>query len=47
MKSLVTVGTVTHTHTHTGISREEFSRNSRTFNVPKNKRIYTRTIVLL
>lgn len=44
MKSLVTVGAVTHTHTDT--SREKIARNSKAFNIPKNKRIYTRTIVL-
>ena len=48
MKSLVTVGAVTHTHTHThtDTSREKIARNSKAFNIPKNKRIYTRTIVL-
>lgn len=37
MKSLVTLGTVTHTHTRVFIS-EIVARNSEAFNVPKNRR---------
>ena len=37
MKSLVTLGAVTHTHTQVFIS-EIVARDSKTFNVPKNGR---------
>ena len=44
--SLAALHTHTHTHTHTDSFKEIIARNSNVFNVPKNKRIYTRTIVL-
>ena len=37
MKSLVTVGAVTHTHTLI-LLNNTIASNSRTFNVPKNRR---------
>lgn len=47
MKSPVSLAALhTHTHTHTDSFKEIIARNSNVFNVPKNKRIYTRTIVL-
>lgn len=45
MKSPVSLAAL-HTHTHTDSFKEIIARNSNVFNVPKNKRIYTRTIVL-
>lgn len=43
MKSPVSLAAL---HTHTDSFKEIIARNSNVFNVPKNKRIYTRTIVL-
>lgn len=39
MKSLVTLGAVTHTHTHTQVLISEMvARDSKAFSVPKNRR---------